>query len=389
MQKIKLTDLIDVEVLQRIQDGFSKYAGMASLTTDENGVPITEGSSFTDFCTNHVRKSELGVKRCKECDKMGAYEASKRGCASSYICHAGLIDFSAPIMVEGQVVGSFLGGQVRRKELDEEFFYASAKELGMDPDAYVEAAKAVHVLDRKEVENAADFLAEIAKVLSEMAYQNYVALQTSKRTERAARSQASYIMNSVTKLGNDMKEWDLLIEKGLMSDDLSVMKQTLADINRICDAASTNIHDTLEYIRLSGGETILKETKYDIRDVLRQIQEAVPHEINVVLAENVPERLMGDASRIVMLFVKLLQMIVQHTKSAITMKVGSRKNSYSTWVDFRIEDFVLDKPEEGLKCDMELLVVQQMNGTLEFNYDDSDNMYVEVCLPQLAIEGSD
>ncbi len=387
MQKIKLTDLIDVEVLQRIQDGFSKYSGMSSLTTDENGVPITEGSAFVDFCTNYVRKSELGVKRCKECDKRGAYEASKRGCAASYICHAGLIDFSAPIMVEGQVIGSFLGGQVRMKEVDEDFFRNSAIELGLEPDAYIQAAKEVPVLERKEVDNAADFLSEIAKVLSEMAYQNYVALQTSKRTERAARSQASYIMNSVTKLGSDMKEWNSLIEDALASDDLEVLKQTLADINRVCDVASTDIHDTLEYIRLSGGEAILRETEYEIWDVMTQIQQAVPHEVHVVLAENVPKRLMGDASRIVMLFVKLLQLIVSYTESAVTMEVKSHKSSYSTWLDIRIKDFTLDKPEENLTCDMEQLVVQQMNGTLTFHYEDIANMYVEVCLPQLAIEG--
>nr|MBP3599422.1 PocR ligand-binding domain-containing protein [Eubacterium sp.] len=387
MQKIKLTDLIDVEVLQRIQDGFSKYSGLSSLTTDENGVPVTKGSSFTDFCINHVRKSELGVKRCKECDKMGAYEASKRGCAATYICHAGLIDFSAPIMVEGQVIGSFLGGQVRTKEFDEDSFRASAEELGMDADEYVEAAKKVCVLDRKEVEKAADFLAEIAKVLSEMAYQNYVALQTSKRTERAARSQASYIMNSVTNLGNNMKEWTSLIEDALASDDLAVLKQTLADINRVCDVASTDIHDTLEYIRLSGGEAILRETEYDIQDVMTQIQDAIPYGVNVVLAEDVPNRLMGDAGRIVMLFVKILQLIVSHTQNAVTMEVKSHKSSYSTWLDIRIKDFQIDKPEETLECDMEQLVVQQMNGTLEFHCDELDKMYVQVCLPQLAIEG--
>ena len=34
-------DLIPPETLQKIQDSFSKMARMASLTTDENGVPLT------------------------------------------------------------------------------------------------------------------------------------------------------------------------------------------------------------------------------------------------------------------------------------------------------------------------------------------------------------
>ena len=43
MAELLLTDLIDVELLQKIQDEFSKYTGMAALTTDADGNPLTEG----------------------------------------------------------------------------------------------------------------------------------------------------------------------------------------------------------------------------------------------------------------------------------------------------------------------------------------------------------
>ena len=48
--ELHLTDLIDVEILQRIQDGFSNTTGIAALTTDAGGIAVTEGSNFTDFC---------------------------------------------------------------------------------------------------------------------------------------------------------------------------------------------------------------------------------------------------------------------------------------------------------------------------------------------------
>ncbi|MGN0588257.1 MAG: PocR ligand-binding domain-containing protein, partial [Ruminiclostridium sp.] len=59
-EEIRLVDLISAETLQKIQDSFSKMARMAALTTDENGIPLTEGSNFTDFCTNYCRKSPIG-----------------------------------------------------------------------------------------------------------------------------------------------------------------------------------------------------------------------------------------------------------------------------------------------------------------------------------------
>ena len=49
MKDVRLVDLMDVKALQRIQDEFSKYTGMAALTTDEKGIP----SSVDDFGTGY------------------------------------------------------------------------------------------------------------------------------------------------------------------------------------------------------------------------------------------------------------------------------------------------------------------------------------------------
>ncbi len=68
-EKLRLTDLIEVEILQKMQDAFAKMTGMAALTTDENGAAITKGTNFSAFCTDYFRKSVVGRKRCEQCDK--------------------------------------------------------------------------------------------------------------------------------------------------------------------------------------------------------------------------------------------------------------------------------------------------------------------------------
>ena len=40
---LTLTELINVETLQCVQDAFSSVSGMAALTTDVSGVPVTVG----------------------------------------------------------------------------------------------------------------------------------------------------------------------------------------------------------------------------------------------------------------------------------------------------------------------------------------------------------
>lgn len=120
MRNFTLTKLIKPEVLQQIQDAFSDYTGMAAITTNAEGVPVTEGSNFLNFCTNVIRGTEPGLRYCKKCDKNGALETMRTGTPAVYCCHAGLVDFSAPIMVNGRLIGCFVGGQVLTGELDEE-----------------------------------------------------------------------------------------------------------------------------------------------------------------------------------------------------------------------------------------------------------------------------
>lgn len=175
MADVKLTDLIEISTLQEIQDGFARLTGMAALTTDERGNAVTQGSNFTDFCMNYTRRSSLGCARCERCDKEGGEQTMRSGRASAYFCHAGLVDFAAPIMLNGKFIGSFIGGQVLTEKPDENKFRRIAEEIGVNPDEYIRALRKIKIIDKEQVDAAADFLCIIAKVLSQTAYNSYLA----------------------------------------------------------------------------------------------------------------------------------------------------------------------------------------------------------------------
>ena len=44
--------------------------------------------------------------------------ALREGRSIAYTCHAGLIDFAAPIVVNDELIGCFIGGQVLLEEPD-------------------------------------------------------------------------------------------------------------------------------------------------------------------------------------------------------------------------------------------------------------------------------
>lgn len=181
LNNLKLTDFIDVKTLQDIQDGFSNATGMAAVIVDLDGNAITRGSNFTDFCMKYNRQSPEGCRRCEKCDRQGGENTMRTGRSSVYYCHAGLMDFAAPIMVNNVHIGSFIGGQVLTSPIDEEKFRAYAKEIGVNPDEYVNAAKKVNVLPKHRIEKSAEFLCTLSGILSKIALSKYETTENSEK----------------------------------------------------------------------------------------------------------------------------------------------------------------------------------------------------------------
>ncbi|MCI8409441.1 MAG: EAL domain-containing protein [Lachnospiraceae bacterium] len=173
-KELSITELIGLDVLQKFQDAFSDMTGMAALMTDRNGIAVTKGSNFTDFCMKYTRNTVLGEKRCEICDRQGAKQALLEGKSCAYQCHAGLIDYAAPIMANGEMIGCFIGGQILSEKADIEKYIRIAKELGIDEEAYIDAVSRVNVVEKDKIDSAANFLYITANILSNIAYNKYM-----------------------------------------------------------------------------------------------------------------------------------------------------------------------------------------------------------------------
>lgn len=187
IENITLLDVIDRRTLQNLQDAFAAATGMAALATDENG-PVTEGSNFTDFCMKLTRKSRVGAEQCNRCDLKGGEEASRTGKPSVYYCSNGLMDFAAPVIVNGKHIGSLIGGQVLPEAPDEAKFRKIADELGIDQDEYIAALKKVKIVPKRQIEAAANLLWQMANSLSEVGYE--------RRRHRKPEEQGKYRQGS-------------------------------------------------------------------------------------------------------------------------------------------------------------------------------------------------
>lgn len=114
---IKISDFINVEEYQEMQDNWTKATGIGFITVDSEGKPVTKQSGFTDFC-QALREKEEYRDLCYYCDACGGRKARKIGKPYVYTCHTGLVDFAIPIMLGDQYVGAILAGQVNAQDKD-------------------------------------------------------------------------------------------------------------------------------------------------------------------------------------------------------------------------------------------------------------------------------
>ena len=85
----------------------------------------------------------------------------------------GLMDFAIDIMLNDEKVGAIIGGQVLPQEPEDEKFRQTARELGINEDAYVQAVHQVPVSTEKRIRASDELLEEIVNQLVNLEYFRY------------------------------------------------------------------------------------------------------------------------------------------------------------------------------------------------------------------------
>lgn len=170
---IDFKDLIDVDVLQDIQDNLGRITGVSFITVDFRGKPITNASNFCSFC-NEIRKFPKGLETCSKSDAHGGLEAAIRQNPYIYNCPFGLVDFSAPIIVQGQYIGAVLCGQVRTKNEDlENIFDTKLNTFNWkDNKKLIEAYKRTTFIEYEKLEAIASLIYTVVNQLAEKSMVN-------------------------------------------------------------------------------------------------------------------------------------------------------------------------------------------------------------------------
>ena len=329
-EELQLTELIDIDTLQLIHEAFEGITGVVIGISDANGVNITTDKHSTDFCINYNKKSAIGKTRCEMCDKNGTELALRMGKSVTYHCHAGLIDFAAPIMAHGKMIGCITGGQVRTEELDEEQLRRTAVEIEVDPDAYVEAARKVPYIDEENLNRATDFLYKMSTIISDMAYDRYKVIEANREIERVAQMKSDFLANMSHEIRTPMNAVIGMAEMALREDLPSVARGYIGQIISSGKTLLNIINDILDFSKVESGKMTIEEAEYEpmsiINDVANIINTRIGEkdvELILDIAPDIPRKLIGDSERIKQVIINLSNNAVKFTKQGqVVLEVG-------------------------------------------------------------------
>jgi signal transduction histidine kinase/ligand-binding sensor protein/ActR/RegA family two-component response regulator len=168
-----LSELIDLDELQTIQDNFAKTAGISSIIFSPAGEPLTRFSDPTSFCAL-IQSTEEGKRRCFQSFlEMGrkALELKKPRIQYCFACGG---HFVAPIIINGIHKGTMFGGQFIAKVFSPEQLKKLkeiAQEINIDPDLLIKEAKNMRLVDEDVVWNYSNLLFHIVEFIAKFGKQ--------------------------------------------------------------------------------------------------------------------------------------------------------------------------------------------------------------------------
>ncbi|NIA21615.1 MAG: SpoIIE family protein phosphatase [Anaerolineaceae bacterium] len=172
----RLVDLVDVETLQKLQDGFAELCGAAVSIRDAEGTRITRPSRPNRFCTAIAEHPDI-ERRCRQSNQESGRQAARTGRPAKYVCHAGLTQYAATIELEDCVLGTIVLGDRPEKPFDRHEIDALAADLHVEADQLWQVAQEIIPWSDQQMKAAIDFLQLTANTITSICYQQAVLSQ--------------------------------------------------------------------------------------------------------------------------------------------------------------------------------------------------------------------
>lgn len=158
------------DILVRFLKSMANAIGFRAHVVDQTGNAIIQSHEIrpdSNFCC-YIRRKKYGAAKCTHCYNWVKQEASQHQKPFFYRCHAGLVGWVVPILVDNRYMGAIVCNQVLMKE-SVDFFWDGTKDtisnLQVDIDKLKEVVEELPVMPVKQIQAIAEHLFLINNLL--------------------------------------------------------------------------------------------------------------------------------------------------------------------------------------------------------------------------------
>lgn len=174
----KLLNFVDIKTLKEILNAFTMATNLTANIVDVEGKSIfsrNDAQKCCKFC-RLIYSYEKGLERCQGAYKRAGKQSALMGKPYIFRCPSGLIEWAAPIIVNGEHLGNIICGQVLMWE-PEEFFWLELREMNKaitsDFQELFKAVEELPIISGEKVEAASYMLYVLANYIMKSGWENY------------------------------------------------------------------------------------------------------------------------------------------------------------------------------------------------------------------------
>ncbi len=191
----------DILNLNKLLKDFYTVVGIRISIFDDNFNLVTEYPQTAPAFCNNIRKTEEGIKGCRECDIAACRRAKKLREPHIYTCHAGITEAITPIQIGGGILGYAILAQMLPEEGYEEAVANActlAEKYGVPKGKNLSAISGISKRSTEEINSAVHLLDAIASYV-------YISNLVQWRNDDISASIESFIKSNLReKLNSDI-----------------------------------------------------------------------------------------------------------------------------------------------------------------------------------------
>jgi len=286
----KLSDLIELDPLEKLVDHFYRIIGLPMAITNSDGKLLLKKGG-QDICMKYHRVGEASLERCRRSDRL-IIERWREGPYIGYRCLNSLMEYAAPIIVEDQHMGTVFTGQMLHEPPDERYFQRQAAELGFPIDNYMAALRQVPIIPKPMVEPFIMFIAQFGELLAVMGLDRIRLLETQKSLLETQERMEEKIQERTAEL-HEMSQKTQRLSRELMRVQEEERRRLARELHDEVGQALTVVKINLQSLlqaselppeRLEDSISIVDDTLHEIRNLAMSLRPTLLDDLGLAAA---------------------------------------------------------------------------------------------------------